>query len=65
MSIFPSQINQLYFEKEYTFVDQFGITVTCYGMDYGDHIESVTTGGKGKIHQGYLDRSDSSSTSEF
>ena len=49
VSVFPSQVTQFYFEKEYKYVDQFGDTVTCYGVDHGDHIESITTGGRGKI----------------
>jgi len=47
VSVFPSQVNQIYFGIEYSFKDQFGDTVTCIGNDYGDHIESVTTGGRG------------------
>ena len=46
--MFPSQVNQIYFEKEYTFIDQFGDSVTCFAKNFGDYTESVTTGGRGK-----------------
>ena len=46
--MFPSQVNQLYFEKEFTFIDQFGDLVTCNAKNFGDYTESVTTGGRGK-----------------
>ena len=46
--MFPSQVNQIYFDKEYTFIDQFGDLVTCKAKNFGDYIESVTTGGRGK-----------------
>ena len=46
--MFPTQLNQLYFEKEFTFIDQFGDLVTCNAQDFGDYTESVTTGGRGK-----------------
>jgi len=48
VSVFPSQVNQIYFEKEYTFIDQFGDSVTCFAKNFGDYTESVTTGGRGK-----------------
>ena len=48
VSVFPSQVHQLYFEKEFTFIDQLGDLVTCYAKNFGDYIESVTTGGRGK-----------------
>merc|ERR1719192_22916 len=47
VSVFPSQLNELHFGIEYTYIDQFGDKVTCFGVDNGDHIESVTTGGRG------------------
>ena len=46
--MFPSQVNQLYFEREFTFIDQFGDLVTCNAKNFGDYTESVTTGGRGK-----------------
>ena len=48
VSVFPSQVNQLYFEKEFTFIDQLGDLVTCNAKNFGDYTESVTTGGRGK-----------------
>ena len=48
VSVFPSQVNQIYFDKEYTFIDQFGDLVTCKAKNFGDYTESVTTGGRGK-----------------
>ena len=48
VSVFPSQVNQLYFEREFTFIDQFGDLVTCNAKNFGDYTESVTTGGRGK-----------------
>merc|ERR1719394_744374 len=47
VSVFPSQVNQIYFDKEYTFIDQFGDLVTCKAKNFGDYTESVTTGGGG------------------
>merc|ERR1719394_431459 len=47
VSVFPSQVNQIYFDKEYTFIDQFGDLVTCKAKNFGDYTESVTTGGRG------------------
>ena len=48
VSVFPSQVNQLYFGKEFTFIDQFGDKVKCNAKNFGDYTESLTTGGRGK-----------------